>query len=275
MADGERSDQHARDAWRIFRYLSEFVESFDLLGDIGPAVTMFGSARIKQTNPFYKLARQTAGLMAKAGYAVITGGGPGIMEAANRGAFEAGGKSVGLNISLPQEQVANQYQTLSMDFHYFFARKVTFIKYATAIVCFPGGFGTMDEFFESMTLMQTLKADRYPLILMGSEFWKGLLGWLEDEMLDTYRHISRGDLELYRLTDDPAEAVQIVRDYWQGQEEMLAREATAAAAIPYAEQLTAEGTRRGVPVSIPPLGVKQRTFTTKSRRTGRKRKEEI
>ena len=262
MTDGERSDLHARDAWRIFRYLSEFVESFDLLGDIGPAVTMFGSARVKQTNPFCKLARETAGLMAKAGYAVITGGGPGIMEAANRGAFEAGGKSVGLNISLPQEQVANQYQTLSMDFHYFFARKVTFVKYATAIVCFPGGFGTMDEFFESMTLMQTLKADRYPLILMGSKFWKGLVGWLEDEMLDRYQHISKTDLELYTLTDDPAEAVQIVKDYCQGREEMLSQ---AAAAIPYAEQLTAEGTRRGVPVSIPPLGVKQKAFTTKAR----------
>ena len=254
MTDGSRSDLHARDTWRIFRYLSEFVESFDLLADIGPAVTIFGSARVEQTNPFYKLARATAAAMAKAGYAVITGGGPGIMEAANRGAFEAGGKSIGLNISLPLEQVANQYQNVSMNFHYFFARKVTFIKYATAIVCFPGGFGTMDEFFESMTLMQTLKADRYPLILMGSQFWKGLLSWLEDQMLDKYRHISRTDLELYKLTDDPAEAVQIVQDYRRAQEEALAGEAAAAASIPYAEQLTAEGTRQGMPVSVPPLG---------------------
>jgi uncharacterized protein (TIGR00730 family) len=174
------------------------------------------------------------------------------MEAANRGAFEAGGKSIGLNISLPHEQIANQYQNLSMNFHYFFARKVTFIKYATAIVCFPGGFGTMDEFFESMTLMQTLKADRYPLILMGSEFWKGLLTWLEDAMLERYQHISRSDLSLFQLTDDPAEAVSIVRDYCRTQEEVLAREITAT--IPYAEQLTAEGTRRGMPVSVPPLG---------------------
>ena len=256
MTDGRRSDIHARDTWRIFRYLSEFVESFDLLGDIGPAVTMFGSARVKPTNPFYKLARETAELMAKAGYAVITGGGPGIMEAANRGAFEAGGKSIGLNISLPQEQVANQYQNLSMNFHYFFARKVTFIKYATAIVCFPGGFGTMDEFFESMTLMQTLKVDRYPLILMGSEFWKDLLGWIEDKMLGSYHHVSTSDLEIYKLTDDPAEAVQIVQDYQRAQEEILARE--AAAAIPYAEQLTAEGTRQGMPVSVPPLGKRKR-----------------
>ena len=256
MTDGRRSDIHARDTWRIFRYLSEFVESFDLLGDIGPAVTMFGSARVEPTNPFYKLARATAGLAAKAGYAVITGGGPGIMEAANRGAFEAGGKSIGLNISLPQEQLANQYQNLSMNFHYFFARKVTFIKYATAIVCFPGGFGTMDEFFESMTLMQTLKVDRYPLILMGSEFWKDLLGWIEDKMLGRHRHVSTSDLEIYKLTDDPAEAVQIVEDYRRAREKVLARE--AAAAIPYAEQLTAEGTRQGMPVSVPPLGKRKR-----------------
>ena len=254
MTDSRRSDLHARDTWRIFRYLSEFVESVDLLGDIGPAVTMFGSARVEPTNPFYKLARETAGLMAKAGYAVITGGGPGIMEAANRGAFEAGGKSIGLNISLPQEQVANQYQNLSMNFHYFFARKVTFIKYATAIVCFPGGFGTMDEFFESMTLMQTLKVDRYPLILMGSEFWKDLLGWIEDKMLGSYRHVSTSDLDLYKLTDDPAEAVQIVQDYQRAREEILARKVAAAGAIPYAEQLTAEGTRQGMPVSVPPPG---------------------
>ena len=258
MTDSTRSDVHARDTWRIFRYLSEFVESFDLLGDIGPAVTIFGSARVKPTNKFYKLARETAGLMAEAGYTVITGGGPGIMEAANRGAFEAGGKSVGLNISLPEEQMANQYQNLSMNFHYFFARKVTFVKYATAIVCFPGGFGTMDEFFESMTLMQTLKIDRYPLILMGSEFWKGLLDWVQDKMLDTYRHISRSDLELYRLTDDPAEAVAIVQDYTQARQQALTEAAAVTAVIPYAEQLTAEGTRQGMPVSVPPIGKRRR-----------------
>ena len=257
MTDGQRSDSHARDAWRLFRYLSEFVESFDLLDEIGPAVTMFGSARLKPANQFYKLARQTAGLMAKAGYAVITGGGPGIMEAANRGAFEAGGQSVGLNISLPQEQVANRYQTLSLNFHYFFARKVTFIKYATAIVCFPGGFGTMDEFFESMTLMQTLKVERYPLILMGSAFWKGLLAWVQDKMLDTYHNISAEDLDLFTLTDDPMEAIAIVQDYCQAKEQAMA-EAAAVATVPYAEQLTAEGTRRGMPVSIPPLGKKRR-----------------
>ena len=254
MTDGQRSDSHARDTWRIFRYISEFVESFDLLAEIGPAVTMFGSARSKPTNQFYKLARQTASLMAKAGYAVITGGGPGIMEAANRGAFEAGGQSVGLNISLPAEQVANQYQTLSMNFHYFFARKVTFIKYATAIICFPGGFGTMDEFFESMTLMQTLKVERYPLILMGSAFWKGLLGWVQDKMLATYHNISASDLDLFTLTDDPIEAVAIVQDYCQAKEQAIAEIAAATIPIPYAEQLTAEGTRRGMPVSIPPLG---------------------
>ncbi len=254
MTDGRRSDIHAQDTWRIFRYISEFVESFDLLRDIGPAVSIFGSARTKPKDPFYKLAQTTAESMVKAGYAVITGGGPGIMEAANRGAFEAGGKSIGLNISLPQEQEANEYQNLSMNFHYFFARKVTFIKYATAIVCFPGGFGTMDEFFESMTLMQTLKVDRYPLILMGSAFWKDLLSWIEDKMLGSYSNISASDLELYTLTDDPAEAVQIVQDYSRAEEQALASEAAAAASIPYAEKLTAEGSRQGMPVSVPPPG---------------------
>jgi len=259
MTDGQRSDLHSQDSWRIFRYLSEFVESFDLLSQVGPAVTMFGSARTRSNNQFYKLARETAGLMAKAGYAVITGGGPGIMEAANRGAFEAGGQSIGLNISLPAEQIANRYQTLSMNFHYFFARKVTFVKYATAIVCFPGGFGTMDEFFESMTLMQTLKVERCPLILMGSEFWKGLLGWVQDKMLTTYHNIHPEDLGLFSLTDDPMEAVAIVQDYCQGREQALAEAAaTATIVVPYAEQLTAEGTRRGMPVSIPPLGKRRR-----------------
>ena len=259
MTDGQRSDLHSQDSWRIFRYLSEFVESFDLLSQVGPAVTMFGSARTRSNNQFYKLARETAGLMAKAGYAVITGGGPGIMEAANRGAFEAGGQSVGLNISLPAEQIANRYQTLSMNFHYFFARKVTFVKYATAIVCFPGGFGTMDEFFEYMTLMQTLKVERYPIILMGSEFFKGLLSWIQDKMLTTYHNISTEDLNLFTLTDNPVEAVAIVQDYCQAREQALAEvEAAAAIPIPYAEQLTAEGTRRGMPVSIPPLGKRRR-----------------
>lgn len=252
MTDGRCSETHVRDTWRIFRYLSEFVESFDLLGDMGPAVTMFGSARTKPSNKFYKLARRTAELTSKAGYAVITGGGPGIMEAANRGAFEAGGKSVGLNISLPQEQEANPYQNLSMNFHYFFARKVTFIKYAMALVCFPGGFGTMDEFFESMTLMQTLKVDRYPLILMGSEFWKDLLNWLEDEMLEKYENISASDMDLFQLTDDPAEAVGIIEDYHRTLDAAINGEVGK----PYAEQLTAEGTRQGRPVAVPIPGTK-------------------
>ena len=257
MPDGPRGDLHTQDSWRIFRYLSEFVESFDMLGQVGPAVTMFGSARTKANNQFYKLARETAALMAKADFAVITGGGPGIMEAANRGAFEAGGQSVGLNISLPAEQVANRYQTLSLNFHYFFARKVTFVKYATAIICFPGGFGTMDEFFESMTLMQTLKIERCPLILMGSAFWKGLLDWVQDKMLDTYHNISAEDMDLFTLTDDPVQAVAIVQDYCQAREQAIVA-AAATISVPYAEQLTAEGTRRGMPVSIPPLGKRRR-----------------
>lgn len=256
MPDGKMNESLVSDAWRIFRYLSEFVESFDMLSGIGPAVTMFGSARTPPSSPFYALAQETASQMAKAGYAVITGGGPGIMEAANLGAFEAGGKSIGLNISLPREQMANPYQTVAMNFHYFFARKVTFVKYATAIVCFPGGFGTMDEFFESMTLMQTLKADRYPLILMGSEFWTGLLGWVQSEMLGKYQNISPEDLGLYTMTDDPAEAVRIVQEFTAAQKEALAREAVAAGEVPLAQRLTAEGTRQGMPVAVPAAGKK-------------------
>src|SRR5947209_13684847 len=167
------------DSWRVFRIMSEFVEGFEALAEMGKAVTIFGSARTEPDDPYYKAAEQTARLLAKAGFAVITGGGPGIMEAANKGGLEAGAQSAGLNITLPHEQEANKYQTVSLDFHYFYARKVMFLKYAKALVCFPGGYGTLDEFFETITLIQTLKVQPFPIVLFGSEYWNGLVEWMK------------------------------------------------------------------------------------------------
>src|SRR5437762_1850460 len=170
---------HDNDGWRIFRIMAEFVEGFEVMGPIGRAVSMFGSARARPQSKYYKAAEQTARLLAKAGFAVITGGGPGIMEAGNKGAYEAAGESIGLNITLPQEQEANKYQTISLDFHYFYARKVMFTKYASAFICFPGGYGTLDETFETLTLIQTLKVEAFPIILYGSEYWNGLDDWIQ------------------------------------------------------------------------------------------------
>ncbi|HMB95750.1 MAG TPA: TIGR00730 family Rossman fold protein [Tepidisphaeraceae bacterium] len=198
----------AKDVWRIFRIMSEFVEGFEEMSSIGPAVTIFGSARTLPSDPYYKTAEETARLLVKHKFSVITGGGPGIMEAANKGAFEAGGKSVGLNISLPQEQEANRYQTLSLDFHYFYARKVMFVKYASAFICFPGGYGTLDEFFETITLIQTLKVEAFPIILFGSEYWNGLEQWLRKQILP--RYIDREDIDIFKIVDDPAEAVKLI-----------------------------------------------------------------
>jgi uncharacterized protein (TIGR00730 family) len=168
-------DKPVKDLWRIFRIMAEFVEGFDELTSIGPAVSIFGSARAESSDPYYKLAETTAAQIVRAGFAVITGGGGGIMEAANKGAREAGGKSIGLNIELPMEQVPNEYQNLSLNFKYFFCRKVMFLKYAHGFVVFPGGYGTMDEFAESIVLIQTLRQASFPVILMGSEYWKGLI----------------------------------------------------------------------------------------------------
>src|SRR5438046_7611644 len=177
------SEPNGQDTWRIFRIMAEFVEGFEVMAPVKRAVSIFGSARTPPDDPYYKAAEETARLLDKAGFAVITGGGPGIMEAANKGAFEAGGKSVGLNITLPQEQEANRYQTTSLDFHYFYARKVMFVKYAAAFICFPGGYGTLDEFFEVLTLVQTLKVEAYPIILYGSSYWTGLKAWLGEQLL--------------------------------------------------------------------------------------------
>ena len=205
-----KTGDFSQETWRVFRIMAEFVEGFDELNKVGPAVSIFGSARTQPDNPYYQLAEQTAAELVKGGFAVITGGGPGIMEAANKGAYESGGKSVGLNIEIPQEQVPNKYQNLSLSFRYFFARKMMFMKYAQAFVILPGGFGTMDEFFEALTLIQTLKMDRFPVVLMGSTFWKDLLEWITHTMI--YENtISREDLGLFTLTDDPQEVVDIVQ----------------------------------------------------------------
>ncbi|HEX8117674.1 MAG TPA: TIGR00730 family Rossman fold protein [Pyrinomonadaceae bacterium] len=197
------------DTWRVFRIMGEFVEGFDDLATITRGVAIFGSARTPADNPFYAAARETAALLAEAGYTVITGGGPGIMEAANRGAFEASGASVGCNIELPFEQQPNPYQTRSLKFKYFFVRKTMFVKYSNAFVIFPGGYGTLDELFEALTLIQTRKINNFPVILFGSEYWRGMLEWIESTMLKS-KYIGEADRGLLHLTDSPAEVVEIV-----------------------------------------------------------------
>src|SRR5688500_4826592 len=197
------------DSWRVFRILGEFVGGFDSLSTITRGVSIFGSARTPENHKSYQAARETAKLLAEAGFEIITGGGPGIMEAANRGAFEAGKVSVGCNIELPFEQVANPYQTKSLTFKYFFVRKTMFIKYSNAYVIFPGGFGTMDELFEALTLIQTRKIRNFPVVLFGSQYWRGLLAWLTSMMLNE-GNINSEDLGLMHLTDSPKDAVDFI-----------------------------------------------------------------
>ena len=197
------------DTWRVLKIMSEFVRGFDELADVGPAVTFFGSSRSREDNKYYRLAYETAFNLGKLGYAVITGGGPGIMEAANRGAFDSGTTSVGLNIEIPKEQQPNKYQTLSLKFDYFFVRKVMLIKYSLAYVIFPGGFGTFDELFEALTLIQTGKSYRFPLILFGSEYWKPLLEYMRNVMVK-FGTIDGNDVELMSLVDSPQEVVDLV-----------------------------------------------------------------
>ena len=200
------------DPWRIFRIMAEFVESFETMSKVGPAVTVFGSARTKPSDPFYKASVLLGQKLAKEDIAVITGGGPGIMAAANKGAAQAKGKSVGLNIELPHEQAGNPFANVPVHFHYFFARKVSFVKYSMGFVFMPGGFGTLDEMFEVLTLVQTQRITHFPLILFGKRYWSGLLRWM-DTTLEDHQLISPGDLDLLRVTDDVEEAVQIIRDY--------------------------------------------------------------
>jgi len=201
------------ETWRIFRIMAEFVEGFEELSSVGPAVSIFGSARTSPDHPYYKLAHETAYRVAKSGFSVITGGGGGIMEAANKGAKDAGGRSIGLNIELPMEQVPNQYQNLRLNFRYFFCRKVMFLKYANGFVVLPGGYGTLDELFESLVLIQTLKQVYFPVILMGSEYWHGLLEWIRKDVLDKHGYISPEDLNVYTVEDDPEKVAQILVDF--------------------------------------------------------------
>jgi hypothetical protein len=203
------------DTWRALRILSEFVEGFDALAEIGPAVTVFGSARYRPGEPFYELARTVGRLLAEAGYAVITGGGPGAMEAANRGCQEGGGLSIGCNIELPHEQFINKYVDMGIEFRYFFARKTMFVKYADAFVILPGGFGTLDELFEALTLIQTGKIRHFPVVLIGAAYWTGLVDWMRAVQVPAGL-IGRGDLELFHVTDDPVEAVTIIRTFGDG-----------------------------------------------------------
>jgi uncharacterized protein (TIGR00730 family) len=207
------TDSPVQDLWRIFRVMAEFTEGFEELASIGPAVSFFGSARAKPQEPYYELAERTASEIAKAGLAIITGGGGGIMEAANKGAAKAGGKSIGLNIELPMEQIPNEYQNLSLHFRYFFCRKVMFLKYAHGFVVFPGGYGTMDEFFESLVLIQTLKQASFPVILMCSDYWDGLIEWMKEKMLKAHNYISPEDMDVFTIADDPQTAVKIIVDF--------------------------------------------------------------
>jgi uncharacterized protein (TIGR00730 family) len=200
------------DPWRIFRIMAEFVDSFQTMSQVGPAVTIFGSARTKPDDKCYRAAQDIAKGLAKHNLAVVTGGGPGIMEAANKGAEKNGGKSVGLNIELPYEQSGNRYANIPVHFHYFFARKVCFVKYSLGFVFMPGGFGTLDEFFEVLTLVQTQRIPQFPLILFGREHWKGLIAWMKTR-LEKDALISPGDLDLVKITDDVDEVIAIIRDY--------------------------------------------------------------
>ncbi len=201
------------DPWRVFRIMSEFVDGFDVLSKLGDAITIFGSARLTSNDKMYQLAEKTAYLLGKEGYAIITGGGPGIMEAANKGAKHSGAQSVGLNIELPFEQVPNRYITLLLDFHYFFCRKFMFLKYAKAFVIFPGGFGTLDEFFESVTLIQTRRMPGFPVILVGTDYWAGMVDWFKKKM---YKHscISKEDFDIFSVVDKPEDVLKEIQKFY-------------------------------------------------------------
>jgi len=199
------------DTWRVFRIMGEFVTGFDELATLSRGVSIFGSARTSRVDPDYAAAQETAALLARAGFAVITGGGPGIMEAANRGAFDAGGRSIGCNIELPFEQGSNPYLTKGLKFKYFFVRKMMFVKYSLGFIIFPGGFGTLDELFEALTLIQTQKIRNFPVVLFGSDYWNGLLNWIRDYALRDGK-VTEEDLRRLHLTDSPAEVVRIIVD---------------------------------------------------------------
>lgn len=204
------------DSWATFKIMAEFVEGFEKMSKIGPCVSIFGSARTKAENKYYKMSEEIAGKLVAAGFGVITGGGPGIMEAGNKGAYEAGGKSVGLGIELPFEQFYNAYvdRDKSINFDYFFVRKVMFVKYAQGFIAMPGGFGTLDELFESLTLIQTRKVAQFPVVLVGSEYWSGLIQWMQEVMCKRENNIHEEDLFLFKLVDTADAAVDYILDYY-------------------------------------------------------------
>ena len=215
FADKDWQEIKAGDSWQIFKIMSEFVEGFEKMAKIGPCVSVFGSARTKADNKYYKLAAEIAEKLCKEGYGVISGGGPGIMEAANKGAQAGKGKSVGLNIRLPFEQYANKYVDFDklVTFDYFFVRKTIFLKYSQGFIAMPGGFGTLDELFEALTLVQTYKIAEFPVIFVGREYWGGLIDWIKDTMLKE-GNINENDLKLFHLVDTAEEAVQIINDFY-------------------------------------------------------------
>ena len=207
----------ANDSWAIFKIMGEFVEGFEKMSRIGPCVSIFGSARTKSNNKYYKLTEKIAEKIVEAGYGVITGGGPGIMEAGNKGAHQAGGTSVGLNIELPFEQNENPYidTDKNLDFDYFFVRKVMFVKYSQGFVVMPGGFGTLDEIFEAITLIQTKKIEKFPIIMVGTEFWEGIMDWIKDTVLEKFNNVSATDLDLIHLVDTEDEVIEILDTFYK------------------------------------------------------------
>jgi len=216
FAEKDWNEIKAGDSWQIFKIMSEFVDGFEKMAKIGPCVSIFGSARTKPGTPYYTLAEEIAFKLTKEGYGVISGGGPGIMEAANKGAKAGGGKSVGLNIRLPFEQSSNIWvdPDKCINFDYFFVRKTIFLKYSQGFIAMPGGFGTLDELFEALTLVQTSKIANFPVILVGTEYWSGLLDWIRKSMLETERNVSPADLELFSVVDTADEAVKIIDDFY-------------------------------------------------------------
>ncbi len=204
------------DSWAIFKIMGEFVTGFEKMSKIGPCVSIFGSARTKPENKYYQLAVEIAQKITQQGFGVISGGGPGIMEAANKGAHQGGGKSVGLNIDLPFEQQANPYidKDKNLEFDYFFVRKVMFVKYSQGFIVLPGGFGTLDEFFEALTLIQTLKIGKFPIVLVGSEYWSGLINWMKKTVLEKEQNINEADLNLFKVVDTADDAVKIIVDFY-------------------------------------------------------------
>ena len=209
----KQGDFTKEDTWRVFRIMAEFIEGFETLSKAGEAISFFGSSRLKPGDRYYKTATRAAYLLAKEGYAIITGGGPGLMEAANKGARKAGGKSIGLNIMIPQEQEANKYIDLLLEFHYFFCRKVMFLKYSKAFVIMPGGFGTLDELFESLNLIQTKRVGEFPVVLVGSDYWKGMVNWLKGMALKK-GCVSSLDLNIFNVVDSPEEVLSVIKKFY-------------------------------------------------------------